>query len=319
MSHGLKIAFAGTPMFAAQHLQALIDSHHTLVSVYTQPDRRSGRGKKITPGPVKNLAIEAGLTVLQPTSLKPLMEQERLRQLNPDVMVVVAYGLLLPQHILDTPRFGCLNVHASLLPRWRGAAPVQRAIEAGDRESGITIMQMDAGLDTGEILLKVPCSLDSRETSGSLLTKLSTLGPEALLEVLDQIMQRRESREVQNNDRSTYAKKLSKLEANINWHDGAEMIDRKIRAFNPSPVCFTHLDDTRLKIFSAHIGKEAVSDSVVPGEVINASASGVIVACGKGSINITCLQSPGKKPMQTHQFLHGHSHFIRKGVIFRQG
>lgn len=313
---GLKLVFAGTPVFAAEHLKALVDSKHSVVGVYTQPDRRAGRGKILTPSPVKQLAAEHQLPIYQPENLKSQDERQKLQALNPDVLVVVAYGLILPLHILETPIFGGLNVHASLLPRWRGAAPIERAIEAGDKESGITIMQMDEGLDTGEMLLKVKCEIKEDDTGGSLHNRLAVLGPPALLKVLNQLAEGREVRESQDDSQSSYAKKLSKQDSIIDWQEDALALNQKIRAFNPVPVCSTKLDDNnRLKIYSANV-LELDCSQYSAGEVLNVSADGLIVACGKNALNITTLQLPGKKLMSIKQFCNGYINLIKIGMRF---
>ncbi|MEH6467663.1 MAG: methionyl-tRNA formyltransferase, partial [Porticoccus sp.] len=238
----MHIVFAGTPEFAAHHLQALLDDdHHKIVAVYTQPDRPAGRGKKLTASPVKVLAQAHGLTVNQPVSLKEAEQQKILRDLNADIMVVVAYGLLLPKAILDTPHLGCINVHASLLPRWRGAAPIQRAIEAGDKETGVTIMQMDIGLDTGDMLLKAHCPITETDTGGSLHDKLASIGPPALLKTLLELEEGSAVAEKQDDELSNYAPKISKDEALVDWSQSAKIIARKVRAFNPFPVTYTTL------------------------------------------------------------------------------
>ncbi len=246
----LKLVFAGTPEFAAQHLQALLsDGRHDIVAVYTQPDRPAGRGKKPRPSPVKQVAEQAGLPVLQPLNFKQQQDRNALAELGADLMVVVAYGLILPQAVLDIPRLGCVNVHASLLPRWRGAAPIQRAIEAGDADTGVTIMQMAAGLDTGDMLHKVRCAIGADDTSASLHDKLAELGGPALLSALDQLASGAAQPEVQDDALSNYAAKLDKQEGQIDWQRSAIELDRQIRAFIPFPVCYTELDDDRLRIW----------------------------------------------------------------------
>lgn len=312
-SDGLRVVFAGTPAFAAEHLKALIRSKHHLVGVYTQPDRPAGRGKALTPGPVKQLAQEAGIPVYQPANLKPPEEQQKLRLLNAEVMVVVAYGLLLPVPIIEIPVFGCLNVHASLLPRWRGAAPIQRAIEAGDRETGITIMQMDEGLDTGDMLLQVSCPINNDDTASSLHDRLLELGPPALLKVLDQLAAGTATREAQDDSQSRYAKKLAKQEAQINWQEDAEVLARRIRAYNPTPVCSAQLEDKRLRIFLAQ-AENIENSKHSPGEVIQVSPEGLLVACGSGALNIQALQLPGKRLMSIKQFCNGYSKLIKTGM-----
>ncbi|WP_081136608.1 methionyl-tRNA formyltransferase, partial [Halomonas sp. BC2] len=253
----LRVVFAGTPDFAASSLAALLDSEHEVVAVYTQPDRPAGRGRKLTPSPVKQLAQAQALPVYQPISLKDAEAQAELAALNADVMVVVAYGLLLPQAVLDTPRLGCINVHASLLPRWRGAAPIQRAIEAGDSASGVTIMQMDAGLDTGAMLHEVRTPITPRTTGGDLHDRLAIQGANALIHVLDNLDNGSLQATAQPDEGVTYAAKLSKAEAELDFSQPAEQLARKIRAFNPWPVAWCALGNDRLRLLMA---------SVEPGE-----------------------------------------------------
>ena len=236
----LKIIFAGTPDFAASALSALIESEHDVVAVYTQPDRPAGRGRKLRASPVKELALKHDIPVLQPEKLKDAETHDVLRSFNADVMIVAAYGLILPQAVLDIPRLGCLNIHASLLPRWRGAAPIQRAIAAGDKESGITIMQMDAGLDTGDILLLSHCPINDNDNGGDLHDRLAEMGASSILEALKDIESGNTKPIKQDDALATYAHKLDKKEAIINWKDSAENIERLIRAFNPWPVAFTY-------------------------------------------------------------------------------
>ncbi len=311
----LRVIFAGTPEFAAAHLQALIASEHQVVAVYTQPDRPSGRGKTLSPSPVKVLAEQHALPVFQPTSLKNPEEQQQLAALNADVMVVVAYGLLLPLAILQAPRFGCLNVHASLLPRWRGAAPIQRAIEAGDTESGVTIMQMDEGLDTGAMLYKSRCPISGDDTAGDLHDRLLTLGPPALLKVLTQLCEGSIQAEEQDETQTCYARKFSKQDAKIDWQQSAQQIQQKIRAFNPVPVCFTEIADKRLRIYKAEVLPKCES---VPGEVVAVSYQGIDVACGENSaIRIQNVQLPGKKLMDIKEFLNGYAKLIEAGTALQ--
>ena len=247
----LRVIFAGTPEFASRHLGALIESKHVLAGVYTQPDRRAGRGRKLQASPVKRLAEEAGLAIHQPPSLKDEAVRAQLSGLEADLMVVVAYGLILPQAVLDIPRLGCLNVHASLLPRWRGAAPIQRAIEAGDSESGITIMQMDAGLDTGAMLATAACEIGPRTSAAGLQSSLASLGPPLLPEVLDDIERRQREGQVQDDAQATYAHKIQKSEAEMDWSLDAGALDCKVRAFNPAPVCYSFLGDRRVRVWQA--------------------------------------------------------------------
>jgi len=316
----LRIVFAGTPEFAAQHLQALLDSNdHEIVAVYTQPDRPAGRGKKLTPSPVKVLAKSQGLTIHQPLSLKDPDQQQILAQLKADIMVVVAYGLLLPPAILDTPKYGCINVHASLLPRWRGAAPIQRAIEAGDHESGITIMQMDVGLDTGDMLHTTRCTIDDHDTGGSLHDKLATIGPPALLVTLQKIAQGEAIAEKQDDTQSDYAPKISKQEALLDWKLSADILCQKIRAFNPFPVTYTTLNNERIRIWQAEPSMGCTdTKSNVPGTIIEAGASGIRVNTGEGGLLITELQLPGKKRLPTVELLKSRAELFSSGTILGQ-
>ena len=254
----LNIIFAGTPDFAAQHLQALIDSPHNVIAVYTQPDKPAGRGKKLQASPVKQLAEQHQILVYQPKSLRKPETQAELTALQADVMVVVAYGLILPQAVLDAPTYGCLNVHGSLLPRWRGAAPIQRAIWAGDKQTGVTIMQMDAGLDTGDMLHKVFCDIDLQDTSADLYHKLAEIAPNALIEVLNHLTDGTFIAEPQDDTQSNYAEKLSKEEAKLDWQLSAGQLERNIRAFNPWPMAYLQLTDEQgnpqtLKVYQATV------------------------------------------------------------------
>ncbi|MFB0962903.1 MAG: methionyl-tRNA formyltransferase, partial [Pseudomonas sp.] len=255
MSRSLRIVFAGTPEFAASHLQALLDSEHSVIAVYTQPDRPAGRGQKLTPSPVKQLASKHNIPVLQPLNLRSTEAQQELAAFNADLMVVVAYGLILPQTVLDSPRLGCINSHASLLPRWRGAAPIQRAIEAGDTESGITVMQMEAGLDTGPMLLKVKTPILATDTAGSLHDRLATLGPDAVLQAIQGLADGSINAEKQLEGLATYAHKLNKQAALIDWQRPAAALDCQIRAMHPWPVAHTTLAGETLKIHSAQVSE----------------------------------------------------------------
>ena len=310
----MKIIFAGTPDFAATHLQALI-RQHDIVAVYTQPDRPAGRGKKLTASPVKLLAAQNNLDIYQPQSLKDAEQQAILARLQADIMVVVAYGLILPQVILDTPKLGCINVHGSILPRWRGAAPIQRAVEAGDNETGITIMQMDAGLDTGAMLTITRCTIDANETSGSLYNKLAALGGPALLGTLDKIEAGTAVATAQDNDQSTYAKKIDKIEALINWSESAAMIDRRIRAFNPFPAAYTEIGDQRVKIWGAQVASEQQAS---PGQILAADNNGLLVACGQGCLLLTEIQLAGKSRMPVSETLRSRAELFAPGKQFNQ-
>ena len=302
MTTSLRVIFAGTPDFAACHLSALIDSAHTLVAVLTQPDRHSGRGKKMRPSPVKKIAIDHGLQVLQPRTLNDADIQAQLASFQADIMVVVAYGLLLPQAVLDIPRFGCLNVHGSLLPRWRGAAPIQRAVEAGDTESGVTIMQMEAGLDTGPMLAKAVLKLTPNETAGSLHDRLAVLGTAALIKTLDFIEGALANAEVQDDALANYAHKIQKTELNLNFNEPAEVLARRIRAFSPTPGCFALLNGERVKLLQAH----AIEGEQHPvGHVVAVEKSGWVIATGRGHLAVTQAQFPGARPMSIEVLMNG--------------
>jgi methionyl-tRNA formyltransferase len=293
MTEPLRIVFAGTPEFAAEHLKALLASPHEIVAVYTQPDRPAGRGQKLMPSPVKQLALENGLQVLQPPTLRDAQAQAELAALKPDLMVVVAYGLILPQVVLDIPRLGCINSHASLLPRWRGAAPIQRAVQAGDAESGVTVMQMEAGLDTGPMLLKVRTPITADDTGGSLHDRLAELGPPAVIEAIAGLASGTLMGEVQDDALANYAHKLNKEEARIDWSRPAIDLERLIRAFNPWPICHSTLNDAPLKVLAGRIGEGQGQ----PGEILAASKDGLTVACGSGALLLTRLQLPGGKAL----------------------
>jgi len=301
----MKIIFAGTPEFAAVALRDLLKADHEIIAVYTQPDRPAGRGRKLTASPVKQVALEHEIPVYQPASLKAEAEQKELAALGSDLMIVAAYGLLLPAEVLNIPTKGCINIHASLLPRWRGAAPIQRAIETGDAETGITIMQMDVGLDTGDMLLKKACAIESSDTTASLHDKLALLGGEAMLETLDLMSKDQLEPEKQNDDLAVYAHKLKKSEAIVDWSQSADEIQRKVRAFNPWPVLQTSFNDKVLRIWSAESINEKSSEQ--PGKVIKADKKGIDIATGDGVLRVTRLQLPGGKPLEAFQFLNAHN------------
>ena len=313
---GLKIIFAGTPEFAATHLQSLIDSHHSICAVYTQPDRKAGRGRKLQPGPVKALALQHSLPVFQPLSLKSEEEQQNMAALQADLMVVVAYGLILPAPILTTPRMGCVNVHASLLPRWRGAAPIQRAILEGDEETGICYMQMDKGLDTGDVLHTLRCPITASETGGSLHDKLAQLGSEQLARVLDQLKDGHLSPAPQQNEHANYAAKLNKAEAQLDWHQDARSLERKVRAFNPWPVAFTHLGKEVLRIWQATACPQGNTSNAEPGTIVAVSKQGIDVTCANGLLRIEQLQLPGGKALSCEQMLASKKDRFLPGTCF---
>ena len=313
----LNIIFAGTPDFAAQHLQALIDSPHNVIAVYTQPDKPAGRGKKLQASPVKQLAEQHQIPVYQPKSLRKPETQAELTALHADVMVVVAYGLILPQAVLDAPTYGCLNVHGSLLPRWRGAAPIQRAIWAGDKQTGVTIMQMDAGLDTGDMLHKVFCDIDLQDTSADLYHKLAEIAPNALIEVLNHLTDGTIIAEPQDGTQSNYAEKLSKEEAKLDWQLSAAQLERNIRAFNPWPMAYLQLTDEQgnpqtLKVYQATV---LPSVSQTPGTIISADKNGIQIATADGVLNLLQLQPAGKKPMSTQDLLNGRADWFAVGKV----
>lgn len=306
MNTKLRIIFAGTPEFSVAPLQTLIDSEHEIIAVYTQPDRPAGRGRKLTASPVKKLAEQENIPVFQPLSLKGEDEQNTIADLEADLMIVVAYGLILPQAVLDAPKMGCLNIHASLLPRWRGAAPIQRAIESGDAQTGVTIMQMDAGLDTGDMLHKVYTDINPDDSAQTLHDRLSTLGCKALMATIEGLIENRITAEKQNEAEVTYAEKLSKDEALINWSEPADRIIRKIQAFNPWPVAFTQFKDKPLRIWQARNlndeEQQSLNSESSTGEVVAVNKDGMFVAAGDKPICIQQLQPAGKKAMNAYDF-----------------
>ena len=310
----LNIIFAGTPYFAAQHLQALLDSEHNVIAVYTQPDKPAGRGKKLQASPVKQLAEQHKIPVYQPKSLRKEEAQAELKALNADVMVVVAYGLILPQAVLEAPKYGCLNVHGSILPRWRGAAPIQRAIWAGDQQTGVTIMQMDVGLDTGDMLHKVTTPILPTETSASLYTKLAELAPPVLLEVLNGLATQQFKPEKQDESLANYAEKLTKEEAKLDWILSAAQLERNIRAFNPAPIAYLTVNvngvEERVKIYQAQV---LPHQEKTAGTLLNVSKNGIEIATAEGVLNITQLQPSGKKPMSIQDFLNGRADWFKVG------
>jgi len=309
----LKIIFAGTPDFAAVALTALLDAGHDICVVYCQPDRPSGRGKKLQAGPVKQLALAHDIAVEQPVNFKSADALDRLKQYQADLMIVVAYGLLLPKSVLETPRFGCVNIHGSILPRWRGAAPIQRAIEAGDQESGVTIMQMDEGLDTGNMLLTRRCAIEADETGSSLHDKLALLGGEAINAFLAEFSADYRG-EKQDNTLANYAHKLSKSEAQIDWRRPAVAIERQIRAFNGWPVCFTYVGEKRLRVWQAKITSEQSRQSA--GTVANLSKQGIAVVCGDGVLlRLTQLQPDGAKAMDAAALLNSRREWFEKHPV----
>ncbi|MGN4966745.1 methionyl-tRNA formyltransferase [Aeromonas dhakensis] len=308
----LKLIFAGTPDFAARHLAALLSSDHEVVAVYTQPDKPAGRGQKLTASPVKELALAHDLPVYQPASLRKEEAQAELAALGADLMVVVAYGLILPKVVLDTPRLGCINVHGSLLPRWRGAAPIQRSIWAGDAETGVTIMQMDVGLDTGAMIRKVSCSIAANETSASLYDKLAELGPQALVDTINAMAAGDTAAEAQDDALANYAEKLSKEEARIDWSMDAAAIERCIRAFNPWPISWFEVADQTVKVWQAEVITQDHGQRA--GTLLKADKQGIDVATGKGVLRLLTLQPPGKKAMSVTDLLNSRRDWFEPGT-----
>ncbi len=310
----LKIIFAGTPDFAATALAALLDTHHQIIAVYTQPDRPAGRGRQLVLSPVKQLAVENNIPVYQPASLKDTSAQAELAALKADVMIVAAYGLLLPEKILTMPRYGCLNIHASLLPRWRGAAPIQHAILAGDSETGITIMQMDKGLDTGDTLYKKSVVITDSITGGELHDALATLGASCILQTLDDLQAGQLKPLVQDDSQACYAHKIEKSHAQIDWQQNALDIDRLIRAYHPWPVAYTKLDEKIIRVWQGQLTESASKQT--PGTILSVSVEGIKVQCADQAILLTELQLPNARRMSVRDILNGHADLFVVGDSF---
>lgn len=307
MSKDLKLSFAGTPELAATVLRKLIETGtYKISSIYTQPDRPAGRGRKLQKSAVKELAESYQLSLMQPAKPADIDTENEL--FHTDILIVAAYGMLLPESILNRPRLGCINIHTSLLPRWRGAAPIQRAIQAGDKETGVTIMQMDAGLDTGQILLQKGCTINNDETAGTLHDKLALLGADALLEYLGVLTTKSLQGQAQDEKQASYAHKIDKQEAEIDWNLPASVIERTIRAFNPKPVANTVLNNKQMKIWEASV-LNTDNKEVPPGTVLSSSNAGIDVATGEQLLRIKKLQLPGKKIVSSEAFHNGHPNF----------
>ena len=314
----MRVAFAGTPDFSVPCLEALYGAKDVeLVAVYTQPDRPAGRGKKLQQSPVKTLALKHHTPVYQPTSFKTPEQQQLLESLDLELMVVTAYGMILPQAVLDMPRLGCINLHASLLPRWRGAAPIQRAIAAGDSHTGVALMQMEVGLDTGPVLASTSIPIEPNDTGGSLHDKLAILGGNLLRDHLDGIFHQGLQPIPQDEAQSCYAAKLKKSECPIDWSKSAKEIERRIRAFNPWPMSTAQINGLTLKIHHATPSADPSAEKYTPGTIINASRDGIIVATGSGCLNLKRIQKPGGKAMAVGDLLNGTD--IQAGMSFSQG
>ncbi|MCL4148169.1 UNVERIFIED_CONTAM: hypothetical protein GTU68_007305 [Idotea baltica] len=301
----MRILFAGTPEFAASTLTALLNTEHTVCAVYTQPDRPAGRGRKLTASPVKQIALQHAIPIEQPHNFKEPADREILSRYQADLMIVVAYGLLLPQIILDMPKLGCINIHASLLPRWRGAAPIQRAILAGDTETGICIMQMEAGLDTGPVIARAVCPINSSDTTQQLHDRLAELGATTLITTLPTLAELQAKAMPQNDADSCYAAKLDKSEATINWQQNANVIVRQINAFNPWPIAQTQWNDKTLRIWSANNIES--TQGALPGTILTVNKDSLVIACQNSALEITQVQAPGKRAMAIRDFLNANT------------
>lgn len=305
MDSRLKVVYMGTPEFAVPPLEALADKGYDVLFAVTQPDSRRGRGKKFRPTPVKEAAEKAGIKVLQPAKLRDNQEFiDSLRDAAPDIIIVAAYGKILPPEVLMIPRLGCVNIHASLLPRFRGAAPIQRSIMAGDEKTGVTLMYMEEGLDTGDMIAKAETEI-AHKSAGTLTEELSALGADLLVKYLPEIADGRVSAEKQDDSLATYAPMIKKAEGRLDFSQDAAVLDRLVRGMNPDPGAFTEYGGSRMKVLEAEaVGEDAGGE---PGRVISADEAGIDVSCGKGALRITRLQMPGKRAMNTADFLRGHS------------
>lgn len=311
----MNIVFAGTPQFALPSLDAIFQSEHQLLAIYTQPDRPAGRGHKLQPSPIKLWALEHELPVYQPTNFKPQENINDLAALSPDIMIVIAYGLILPRSILEIPKYGCINVHASLLPQWRGASPIQHAILNNDTESGITIMQMDSGMDTGDILATISCPIEHQDTAGTLHDKLAQLAPTVLLNILNQITKEKLTPEPQNNAMATYAPKINKEDASIDWQQSAVHIDCQIRAFNPWPIAYTHANGETIRIHQARTLNTPCGEA--PGTILAINKEGIQVATGQHVLLIETLQFAGGKVLKVADWLNAHYNKLHTNQVLQ--
>ena len=313
----MKLLFAGTPEFAATALAAILDSPHSVVAVYTQPDRPAGRGRKLQASSVKMLAESYHLPVIQPETLRDKGEQARLRKFEVDVMIIAAYGLILPKAVLTAPRLGCLNIHASLLPRWRGAAPIQRALLAGDSESGVTIMQVERRLDSGPMLLSRVCPILPTDTAATLHDRLATMGASTIVEVLNGLEQGIFSPESQDETRATYATKLDKVEARLDWQRSAQELARQVRAFDPYPIAQTYSGESVIRVWQAIEKRDSLPQGITPGTILEASRAGVFVATGDGILILRKVQLPGGRPLEIVEVLNAaRACLFQPGTIF---
>lgn len=302
----MRIIFAGTPDFAAHTLSTLINAgDYEICAVYTQPDRPAGRGRKLTASPVKQIALDHNIPVEQPLNFKQQSDVDQLANYQADLMIVVAYGLLLPQAVLDTPKYGCINIHASLLPKWRGAAPIQRAILAGDRQSGVCIMQMEAGLDTGPVLSHATCPIHDSDTSQQLHDRLATLGAKTLLETLPALSRLQSTAQEQDHSQTTYADKITKTEATIDWQQPARTVLRQIKAFNPWPIAQTTWQQHTLRIWDALA--QDIEHTSTAGTILKVDKQGIDIACGHGVLTLTQLQLPGKRALAVQDFVNANN------------
>ncbi len=309
----LNIVFAGTPAFGLPCLDALAQSTHHLQAVYTQPDRPAGRGRKLQASAVKEWALTHQIPVYQPLNFKDPATVAELAALEPDIMIVIAYGLLLPKAVLEIPKFGCINVHASLLPRWRGASPIQQAILHGDNETGVTIMQMDIGLDTGNMLHKAICPILPTDTAGTLHDKLAQISAQPLLATLDELATNQAKPEVQNDALATYASKINKEDALINWQESAKEIDQKIRAFNPWPIAYIYFNEEVLRIHQAQIVDREFKEN--PGTVTQVDKKGILIATGEGGVLVEKIQFPGGKIITVADWLNSSRSQMQTGSV----